>query len=126
MISTGPIESNPEVAAVIARIVDLRTFRRRGFWMSVLTYATGFGAFFATLVILPLWPQQNMGYTATQAGYATRVMGIFAVLVASLVGKLTETVDPRLLGLDPRIFSLGRAYLADPPPHGAINTGAAY
>ena len=43
---------------------------------------------------------------------------------ASSIG--TETVDPRLLGLDPRTFSLGRAYLADPPPHGAINTGAAY
>ncbi len=78
-------------------VVDLTIFRYRGFGAAATTYAVGFGAFFATVVILPLWLQSNLGYTATWAGYATGIMGIFAVLSAPLVGKATEIVDPRLV-----------------------------
>ena len=78
-------------------VVDLSIFRYRGFAAAATTYAVGFGAFFATVVILPLWMQSNLGYTATWAGYATGIMGIFAVLSAPLVGKATETFDPRLV-----------------------------
>ena len=78
-------------------IVDLRIFRHRGFTAAATTYAVGFGAFFASIVILPLWLQANMGYTATWAGYATGIMGILAVLTAPLVGKATEVIDPRLI-----------------------------
>jgi DHA2 family multidrug resistance protein len=78
-------------------IVDLRIFRHRGFTAAATTYAVGFGAFFASIVLLPLWLQSNMGYTATWAGYATGIMGIFAVLSAPLVGRAVEKVDARLI-----------------------------
>ena len=78
-------------------IVDLRIFRHRGFAAAATTYAVGFGAFFATIVILPMWLQSNMGYTATWAGYATGIMGILAVVCAPLVGKAVEKYDPRLV-----------------------------
>ena len=78
-------------------IVDLRIFRHRGFTAAATTYAVGFGAFFASIVILPLWLQSNMGYTATWAGYATGIMGILAVACAPLVGKSVEAFDPRLV-----------------------------
>lgn len=78
-------------------IVDLRIFRHRGFSASALTYAVGFGAFFASLVILPLWLQQNMGYTATWAGYATGIMGILAIVSAPVVGVAVEKFDARLV-----------------------------
>ncbi len=78
-------------------IVDLKIFRHRGFTSAAITYAAGFGAFFGTIVILPLWLQSNMGYTATWAGYATGIMGIFAVVSAPMVGKLVERHDPRLI-----------------------------
>jgi len=87
-------------------IVDLRIFRHRGFVGAASTYAVGFGAFFASIVILPLWLQTNMGYTATWAGYATGIMGILAVVCAPLVGKAVERVDARL------IVSLGILWLA--------------
>jgi len=61
------------------------------------TYAVGFGGFFASIVILPLWLQSNMGYTATWAGYATGIMGILAVLSAPFVGKACEKFDPRAI-----------------------------
>ncbi|QUD90356.1 DHA2 family efflux MFS transporter permease subunit [Phenylobacterium montanum] len=78
-------------------IVDLRIFRHRGFVAAATTYAVGFGAFFASIVLLPLWLQSNMGYTATWAGYATGIMGIFAVVSAPLVGKAVEKIDARLI-----------------------------
>jgi MFS transporter, DHA2 family, multidrug resistance protein len=78
-------------------IVDLKIFRHRGFVGAALTYSVGFGGFFASIVILPLWLQSNMGYTATWAGYATGIMGILAVACAPLVGKAVEKYDPRLV-----------------------------
>lgn len=78
-------------------IVDLKIFRHRGFVGAALTYSVGFGAFFASIVILPLWLQTNMGYTATWAGYATGIMGILAVFCSPLVGKAVEKFDPRLI-----------------------------
>jgi DHA2 family multidrug resistance protein len=78
-------------------IVDLKIFRHRGFVGAATTYSVGFGAFFASIVILPLWLQSNMGYTATWAGYATGIMGILAVLSAPLVGKAVEKFDPRMV-----------------------------
>jgi DHA2 family multidrug resistance protein len=87
-------------------IVDLRIFRHRGFAAAATTYAVGFGAFFASIVILPLWLQMDMGYTATWAGYATGIMGILAVASAPLVGKAVERIDARL------IVSLGIIWLS--------------
>jgi len=78
-------------------IVNLKIFRHRGFVGAALTYSVAFGAFFASIVILPLWLQTNMGYTATWAGYATGIMGILAVMSAPLVGKAVGKFDPRLI-----------------------------
>lgn len=78
-------------------IIDLKVFRHRGFVAAATTYSVGFGAFFASIVILPLWLQSNMGYTATWAGYATGIMGILAVVCSPLVGKAVEKFDPRLI-----------------------------
>lgn len=87
-------------------IVDLRVFRHRGFAAAATTYAVGYGAFFASIVIVPLWLQTNMGYTATWAGYAMGIQGILAVLSAPLVGKAVERIDARL------VISLGILGLA--------------
>jgi DHA2 family multidrug resistance protein len=78
-------------------IVNLRIFRHRGFVAAATTYSIGFGAFFASIVLLPLWLQSNMGYTATWAGYATGIMGIFAVVCSPIVGKAVEKIDARLI-----------------------------
>lgn len=78
-------------------IINLRIFRHRGFVASAMTYPVAFGAFFATVVLIPLWLQQNMGYTATWAGYAIAFIGIFAVLTSPIIGKAAEKIDPRLI-----------------------------
>jgi DHA2 family multidrug resistance protein len=78
-------------------IVDLSVFRHRGFSVSVITISLAFGSFFGATVLTPLWLQNYMGYTATQAGYATAMSGVLAVLVAPLVAKLSTHMDPRPL-----------------------------
>ena len=53
-------------------IVDLSLFRNRNFWTATLAMALAYGAFFGNAVLLPLWLQQYMGYTATLAGWCSR------------------------------------------------------
>jgi len=78
-------------------IVDLRVFRHRGFSASVLTICLAFGAFFGATVLTPLWLQNTMGYTATQAGCLTALTGILAVLSAPIAAGLSAKVDGRKL-----------------------------
>jgi DHA2 family multidrug resistance protein len=78
-------------------IVDLRVFRHRGFTGAVITIAVTYGAFFASIVLVPLWLQTNMGYTATWAGYTTALGGVLAVVFSPLVPRLMQRFDARAL-----------------------------
>ncbi|WP_174874383.1 DHA2 family efflux MFS transporter permease subunit [Vogesella oryzae] len=78
-------------------VVNLRVFRHRGYWVSVLTISLAFGSFFGATVLTPQWLQSYMGYTATAAGHATAMSGILAVLVAPLAAQLSQRMDPRPL-----------------------------
>src|SRR5262249_12733478 len=78
-------------------IVDLKVFRHRGFTVSVVALTFTYGAFFASLVVIPQWLQTSLGYTATWAGYATAWNGVAAVFMAPVAAMLSQKVDPRLL-----------------------------
>jgi len=78
-------------------VVDLRVFRHRGFTVSVLTISLAFAAFFGVNVLTPLWLQNFMGYTATQAGLATAGTGVTAFFIAPFVAQAASKVDPRKL-----------------------------
>jgi DHA2 family multidrug resistance protein len=80
-----------------APVVDLRIFRYRGFAVSMLTLAAAYGAFFATNVLTPLWLQNQMGYTATWAGYVTGMVGVLAMFAAPVASQLSVKLDPRRL-----------------------------
>ena len=87
-------------------IVSLKVFRRRGFWVSVITVAAGYGAFMAANVLTPNWLQTNMGYTATWAGLATGMTGGLAIFAAPASAKLSAKVDVR------RLIFLGLVWMA--------------
>jgi MFS transporter, DHA2 family, multidrug resistance protein len=78
-------------------IVDLKVFRHRGFTFSVLALVFTYGAFFASLVVIPQWLQSSLGYTATWAGWATATNGMSALLLAPVAAALSQKVDPRIL-----------------------------
>ena len=78
-------------------VVDLRLFQRRNFWTGTLALSLGYGVFFGNVVVLPLWLQQFMGYTATDAGLLTAPVGILALLLSPFVGRSVGKIDPRVL-----------------------------
>ncbi len=77
-------------------IVDLSLFGRRNFWTGTMAISVGYGLFFGNIVLLPLWLQQYMGYTATNAGLVMAPVGLLAIVLAPLVGRTVNRVDPRL------------------------------
>jgi len=77
-------------------VVDLSLFKGRNFWSGTLALSVGYGVFFGNVVLLPLWLQQDMGYTATLAGAVLAPVGLLAIMLSPLVGKNISRVDPRL------------------------------
>jgi DHA2 family multidrug resistance protein len=78
-------------------VVALQLFASRNFWTGTLSLSLAYAAFFGNLVLLPLWLQQYMGYTATQAGMALAPVGILAFLLTPLIGRYSARFDPRIL-----------------------------
>ena len=77
-------------------IVDLSLFRSRNFSVSTVAMLFAYGLFFGNVVLLPLWLQQYMGYTATGAGMILAPVGLLAIFLTPVVGKTINKVDARL------------------------------
>ena len=78
-------------------IVDLSLFRSRNFTVSTIAMLCAYGLFFGNVVLLPLWLQQYMGYTATLAGWVLAPVGFLAIILSPIIGRYVDRVDPRLL-----------------------------
>lgn len=78
-------------------VVDLRVFRHVGFSSGVFTLCLCFGAYFASIVVIPQWLQMSMGYTATWAGIVTAMTGMAALFTAPIAARAMGKVDPRFL-----------------------------
>jgi len=78
-------------------IVNLSVFRHRGFSFGAAIQSLIYGAFFAGIVLIPLFLQSNLGYTATSAGQAAAFLGVLAVVFSPIAAQLVSRVDVRLL-----------------------------
>ncbi|HEY6511113.1 MAG TPA: DHA2 family efflux MFS transporter permease subunit [Burkholderiaceae bacterium] len=78
-------------------IVNLRLFARRNFLVGTVALSVGYGLFFGNVVLLPLWLQQWMGYTATWSGLVLAPVGLLAIVLSPWVGKNVSRLDPRKL-----------------------------
>ncbi|MDR3514804.1 MAG: DHA2 family efflux MFS transporter permease subunit [Azospirillaceae bacterium] len=78
-------------------IVDLSLFKGRNFTAGAIAITLGYAAFFGNTVLIPMWLQRIMGYTATWAGLVTAPVGIFAIILSPLVGRAMGRIDPRVL-----------------------------
>ncbi|WP_417473007.1 DHA2 family efflux MFS transporter permease subunit [Luteimonas mephitis] len=78
-------------------IVDLRLFRHRNFATGTIALVLAYAAFFAVALIIPLWLQRNLGYTAIWAGLATAPIGVLPVLLTPFVGKYATRFDLRIV-----------------------------
>jgi DHA2 family multidrug resistance protein len=77
-------------------VVDLRLFKRRNFSVGVGATSIGYMMFFGIALIVPLWLQTQMGYTAAWAGLAVAPVSIFPLLMAKSIAKLLQRNDPRI------------------------------
>ncbi|KJG31982.1 MFS transporter [Photobacterium angustum] len=78
-------------------VVNFRFFTKRNFTIAVIVMSLGYMVYFGSTVLLPLWLQGVMGYTASWSGYATAPVGILAVVSAPIIGKLVQKIDIRYI-----------------------------
>ncbi|MCX7864031.1 MAG: MFS transporter, partial [Novosphingobium sp.] len=79
-------------------IVDIRVFRHGGFTFGVAALSLCFGAYFASIVVIPQWLQSSMNYPAVLAGFITSCTALAALTTSQFASKaVAKGIDPRLL-----------------------------
>ncbi len=78
-------------------IVDLRLFRHRNFAAGTLCLVLAFALFFSVSLLLPLWLQNTLNYTALWSGFAVAPIGVIPILLTFWVGKYAHKFDLRVL-----------------------------
>ena len=78
-------------------VVEVRLFRDRNFAVSNLMMMVLGMALYGSTVLLPLYLQVWMGYSAQDAGMALSPGGFVVILLLPIVGKLLGKVDARYL-----------------------------
>jgi MFS transporter, DHA2 family, multidrug resistance protein len=77
--------------------VNLSLFKSRNFTIGTIAFCLGYAVFFANTLLLPLWLQTQLGYTATWAGLVAAPSGLAAVILTPFVARMTGKVDARIL-----------------------------
>jgi DHA2 family multidrug resistance protein len=78
-------------------IVDLRLFGQRNFSGGTIAISISYGVFFGNLVLLPQWMQEYLNYRSIDAGLMLAPLGIFALILSPLVGKILPRSDARII-----------------------------
>src|SRR6202012_5121889 len=65
--------------------------------LGTLAFCLGYAVFFACNLLMPLWLQTQVGYTATWAGLVSAPTGVIAVLLTPLSARLMSKIDARLI-----------------------------
>ncbi|MBS0282667.1 MAG: DHA2 family efflux MFS transporter permease subunit [Proteobacteria bacterium] len=78
-------------------IVDLSLFKNRNFALGTVAFCLGYAVFFANNLLMPLWLQTQIGYTATWAGLVAAPTGVIAVLLTPFTARMMARVDARLI-----------------------------
>jgi MFS transporter, DHA2 family, multidrug resistance protein len=71
-------------------LIELSLFKIRTYAISVLYIAVAYGLYFGSVVLVPLWLQSNMNYTAIWAGIAVAPIGIVPLLFSLWIAKLVN------------------------------------
>ena len=76
-------------------VVDLSLFENRNFALGTVVFCLGNGVFIANMLLIPLWLQTQLGYTATWAGLVSAPTGVVAVLMTPLAARMMARFDAR-------------------------------
>ena len=78
-------------------IVNLRAFKNPTFTLGNVVIFLILANLFGSIILLPIYLQTLMGYTATLAGIVLGPGGVANVLAMPIVGKLVNRVNPKIL-----------------------------
>lgn len=92
-------------------VVNLRIFKNRGFAAGNMIQFFTFGAMFGSLVILPIYLQRFMGYTAYLAGLALAPGGVATLFAMPIAGKLVTKVSPKAILISGLLITAYSTYL---------------
>lgn len=88
-------------------VVDFSCFRYRNFMVATVLASIGYMIFFGSVVLVPLWLQTEMGYTAYLAGLAVAPIGIIPLFLSVPIGKYIHNLGAReVLTLSFFVFGL--------------------
>jgi DHA2 family multidrug resistance protein len=62
-----------------------------------MAFCLGYALFFANNLLLPVWLQQQLAYTATWAGLVSAPSGLVAVVLTPFLARFGAKVDARWL-----------------------------
>jgi MFS transporter, DHA2 family, multidrug resistance protein len=102
-------------------LVDLRVFKSRAFSAgSVIGVVTGFGLF-GTALVIPLFLQNVLGFTATETGFALLPGALATALSMPLASRLVARIDGRaIIAFGMVVFAASTWWM------GAINQSSGY
>ena len=86
--------------------VNIRLFKDPVFLSGTLVGMLMFALLMATMFLLPLFMQQLLGFTATDAGFAMMPRVIVMLIATPLVGRIYNLVSPRI------VIALGVLFIA--------------
>jgi MFS transporter, DHA2 family, multidrug resistance protein len=79
-------------------IIDLSLFKKsRNFSVSILIVSLAYGIFFGSLVLLPQWIQNDLGYPPFQSGLVAAPVGISAIMLSPIMSKILRKIDLRFV-----------------------------
>lgn len=76
-------------------VVNVRLFLNRNFCVGSFSLMFSVLAYFSGVVVIPLWLQNYMGYTAFVSGKSTCTLGLAILMVAPILGKKIDHLDSR-------------------------------
>jgi DHA2 family multidrug resistance protein len=78
-------------------VINLKIFNNISFSSGNMIMFFTFFCMFASIVLLPVYLQTLMGYTATLAGFVLGPGGFASILALSIAGRLVTRINPKIL-----------------------------
>lgn len=88
-------------------IVNVKLYTNKNFLIGSICLFISMAIYFAVVVVIPIWLQNYMGYTATESGLTVAASGIAVLLVSPLLSiKLPKFDSRKIIALGFLIFGI--------------------
>lgn len=76
-------------------VVDIKLFKGRNFSVGSLCLFITIGTLYTMIIVIPLWLQEYLGYTAYESGLTLFLQALPILFLAPIVGKFANRLDLR-------------------------------